>query len=328
MMPVHSSSALPVGQASATNPFTKQILFIVGKENEFTHVENKVIVRLRQLGYESRLVIVISEYEFNDVESKVQGLKALGYETTLLVVVTEVKFTEIENKFPTFLKKLGCQGKLLRERDDHQRLEEAQGKVLIFISPSANAEGVGPIFRNIEVPIVNASRKCFPELRLTKEKRDETASTVHKIVIEKSEAERDHPLAARLSGNVVFSDGGQSYPIGLGEPGAKAVRIAALPGDPNDTDKTPKRYVIFGYETSERMFGLNARAGGVALGLLPQDHRGIKPFELTPRGWALFDASISWATGGRAKAFDDVYRREWKDINRRRIKHRYESALN
>ena len=66
--------------------------------------------------------------------------------------------------------------------------------------------------------------------------------------------------------------------------------VASLPGQINQA-------AIFCYETGARMAALNAPARRVGFFLTE-----TSASELTPEGWALFDAALTWALGGASSS--------------------------
>jgi hypothetical protein len=96
--------------------------------------------------------------------------------------------------------------------------------------------------------------------------------------------EPTHPLAAGFSGTVTVLEAGKGQ-YGFGVPGGDAVVVADLVDEPQGA-------AIFAYEQGAAMVGLTAPARRVGYFL---DIQASK--RLTPAGWAMFDAAVSWTAG-------------------------------
>jgi hypothetical protein len=90
-----------------------------------------------------------------------------------------------------------------------------------------------------------------------------------------------HPMAAGLSG-LVSASASSTYSWGV--PNANAAKVATISG-------STTRHAMFGYDVGAAMPGLAAPARRVGLFLTDST-----PTILTANGWALFDASVRWAS--------------------------------
>jgi glucose/arabinose dehydrogenase len=158
---------------------------------------------------------------------------------------------------------------------------KADGKALLLISSTIRDVALGTRFRNVITPIVTWETHQFDDLGMTR-------AAAGSFGVKPSQRRLDiarpaHPLAAGLSGRVAVTTA--PAPFAWGKPAASAVVVARLTGEPD-------RAAIFGYERGTAMVGLTAP--GRRVGLFLGD---ATAGSLTPRGWALFDAAVRWASG-------------------------------
>jgi len=214
---------------------------------------------------------------------------------------------EIENR----LRQLGYEVETWD--DNHLGDYELSGHCMIFISATVAPALIKKLIRDkyskAETPIIVADPVLFPDMGMTGAKDDDYGVTqvTNKLNIVDSETTLNHPMSARLVGSVIF--GPKKVQLSWGKPENTAIPIAE-----DDNGKV----VIFGYECGVFMAGINAPARRVGFFLHEETAA-----DMMPQGWALFDAAVGWATAQRAKPFDRVFRREWKEVQHRRKKQRY-----
>jgi glucose/arabinose dehydrogenase len=158
----------------------------------------------------------------------------------------------------------------------------AEGKAVLLISSTIRDVALGTRFRNVITPIVTWETHQFDDLGMTR-------ATAGSFGVKANQRRLNivrpgHPLAAGFNGalTVTFTP----TPFAWGKPASTAIVAARLTGDPD-------RAAIFGYERGVAMIG-GLTAPGRRVGLFLGDTTANS---LTPRGWALFDAAIRWATG-------------------------------
>jgi hypothetical protein len=165
---------------------------------------------------------------------------------------------------------------------------DARGRALVAISSTALARDVleAPAeltakFRDTAVPVVTWEPRLFYDLGMI------AGSVYHKDWGAAKDQTRlavtnaKHPLAAGFSGPVTVTSGPDH--LSWGRARADAIKIATIEGD-------SERAAIFAYERGARMPGLVAPARRVGLFLFD-----ATALQLTPQGWALFDAAVRWS---------------------------------
>ena len=155
------------------------------------------------------------------------------------------------------------------------------GKALIVVSSTVNSGDVGAKFRDVNIPVINWEQALQDDFMMTGNTGDVDRGTLagqYDLEI----VDSSHPLAAGLNGIVGVVDFEQSF--SWGNPGAGAIIIAQIPGDPG---KVP----VYAYEAGTPMFD-----GFVAPARRVMFFMGDPTFEvLSPDGIRLFDAAIEWA---------------------------------
>jgi hypothetical protein len=147
------------------------------------------------------------------------------------------------------------------------------GVRLVVVTESTQSAEIGSYFAERPIPAVIAEYNLLDDMGMATSRG--TASGQREVDI----ARPGSRLAAGLSGRVrVYRD---SMIEAWGRPAPSADIAAALPGDGG-------KATVFGYETGAAMFGLAAPARRVGLFVFKGDN-------LTDAGWALFDASVTWA---------------------------------
>jgi hypothetical protein len=127
---------------------------------------------------------------------------------------------------------------------------DANGKVLVFVAPSADAVALGEKLRNIGPPIVVANSSTFASMALTE---GSGSSGSLGAQTELTITNPTHPLAASLpAGTRVVTTEADSF--GWGTPAASAVTVARTVGEPAE----PLHSTIFGYEAGSAMAGTPA----------------------------------------------------------------------
>lgn len=188
-------------------------------------------------------------------------------------------------------------------------------KALVVISSTVDAESVSREFRDVAVPVIVTGTALFTEMQMIDPAQSADYGEVEeqtKITIK----EPYHPLAAGLSDTISVSSetitlswiaSRQSQP---GKMSAAMVEIATLEED-------SRRVVLFGYrsgsEMASKMVAPCKRVG------LPYDYNVKDPAKISSTYWNLFNAAVIWAAGEiGVRQFDEVFREEWQEIQRRR----------
>jgi len=159
----------------------------------------------------------------------------------------------------------------------------AEGKAVLLISSTIRDVALAQRFRNVITPIVTWEIHQFDDLGMTRAASGSfgVKADQRRLAIVRP----GHPLAAGLTGPVTVTFA--PVPFAWGKPASAAVVAARLAGDPD-------RAAIFGYERGTAMVD-GLAAPGRRVGLFLGDATANS---LTPRGWALFDAAVRWASGG------------------------------
>jgi len=135
-------------------------------------------------------------------------------------------------------------------------------------------------FRSVAVPVLTWEPRLFYDLGMIPGAVHHTDWAATRNLAAVQIVNPSHPLAAGLSGRIALTTSPSQY--SWGRPRADAIRIAVLEGS---TDKT----AVFAYERGASMPGLVAPARRVGLFLFDRT-----ALQLTPQGWALFDAAVRW----------------------------------
>jgi hypothetical protein len=158
---------------------------------------------------------------------------------------------------------------------------DANGKAVLVISSTIPNTALGNRFRNAIAPIVTWETNLFDDLGMTRAAAGSFGTTGNQRRL--NIIRPTHPLAAGLTGQPTVTT--VPTPFAWGKPAAGAVVVARLIGSPD-------RATIFGYERGAAMVGLTAP--GRRVGLFLGDTTAAS---LSPRGLALFDAAVRWASG-------------------------------
>jgi hypothetical protein len=161
--------------------------------------------------------------------------------------------------------------------------EDARDARLVAISSTVDSATLGPLFRDLAVPLVVWEPALYDHLGMVGPRDPEVKGAVpgSEIVI----GLETHPLAAGLSGRVRVADRLGNHYLSQGTPAPTALWVAAMPGDPTLA-------TVFAYEKGMPMAEIVAPARRV--GLFVSD---LTPPHMTAAGWRLFDAAIRWAAG-------------------------------
>jgi hypothetical protein len=167
---------------------------------------------------------------------------------------------------------------------------DARGKAMVAISSTAQVRDVLKVpgelltkFRTIPVPVLTWEPRLFYDLGMLAGAvhQKDWAATPNLSAV--SIVNPSHPLAAGLSGRVPVTTGPAQ--ISWGRAREDAIRIAVVEG-------SPEKAAVFAYDRGASMPGLVAPARRVGLFLFDRT-----ALELSPQGWAIFDAAVRWCAG-------------------------------
>lgn len=161
---------------------------------------------------------------------------------------------------------------------------DATGKALVLISEQVSAQALGTRLREVEVPMMVWECGLYPGLGMSTAAGFAVPSRT--LTIDRPQ----HPLAAGLSGAVALTRG--THPLSV-------VAVAAVPPDsliatvPGISGRRGPLAAIIGYERG-MSFPDGTRVPARRVGFFLS---GDLESDLTPAGWALFDAAIAWCLG-------------------------------
>lgn len=165
---------------------------------------------------------------------------------------------------------------------------DARASAFIAISSTALVRDVLQVpgelmtkFRSVPVPVVTWEPRLFYDLGMLPGAVHHTDWAATRNLSAVNVVNPEHVLAAGLSGRVVLTTGPAQ--LSWGRAREDAIRIAVIDG-------SPEKAAVFAYDRGASMPGLVAPARRVGLFLFDQ----TAP-QLTPQGWALFDAAVRWA---------------------------------
>jgi hypothetical protein len=189
-----------------------------------------------------------------------------------------------DGKLRTRLEELGFAVDVLTAEDPEPTLLRAfSAAKVVVLSPSIATAELSDELITMPVPVVALESSAFERLGLTGTvwKRDlgNNGGRLKDLVI----SDPRHPLAAGLSGDALVVT--RPLLMRWGVPGEEAAVIAHYPGEPEN------RAAIFAYDRGRQMPGGPAAARRVAIFL--GNDRVIT--SLTPEGWRLFDAAVTWS---------------------------------
>jgi len=137
-------------------------------------------------------------------------------------------------------------------------------------------------FRSAAVPILTWEPRLFYDLGMLPGAVHHADWAATKNLSTVSIVTPAHPLAAGLSGRVVLT--AAPAQLSWGRARGDAIRIASLEG-------SPEKSAVFAYDRGASMPGLVAPARRVGFFLFDKT-----ALQLTPQGWALFDAAVRWCS--------------------------------
>jgi hypothetical protein len=167
---------------------------------------------------------------------------------------------------------------------------ELHGVSVVLVSSTVFSLDLNTRYRDLPVPVVVWEPSLFDDFGMTGPEESRAcgvaASSGEALISLPS-----HPLAGGLDGTVtVVSNGFDVHRLWMsyGTPGPAAAWVATWPGRPG-------RAVLFAYEQGAPMPGLPSAPARRVGFFLFDDGR----LHLTPAGWTLFDAAVTWAAAGR-----------------------------
>ncbi|MGK7888853.1 MAG: PQQ-dependent sugar dehydrogenase, partial [Leptolyngbyaceae cyanobacterium] len=167
--------------------------------------------------------------------------------------------------------------------DDLSSTADVANQDLVFVSESVVSRKVGDTFSRVDIPVISAEAYIFDDMAWTETALNAdfgTLASATRLVIDSTATTE---LTAGLTGEVtVFNPTGE---IAWGNPNANATTVATLP---NNGDRAG----IFTYEAGASLVDgstASSRQAGFFLGADAQN--------LSPEGWNLFAATVSWALG-------------------------------
>jgi anti-sigma factor RsiW len=166
---------------------------------------------------------------------------------------------------------------------------DARGATFVAISSTALVRDVLSVpgelmtkFRSLAVPILTWEPRLFYDLGMLPGAVHHTDWAATKNLSTVSIVTPAHPLAGGLSGRVVLTTAPAQ--LSWGRAREEAIRIATLEG-------SPEKSAVFAYDRGASMPGLVAPARRVGFFLFDKT-----ALQLTPQGWALFDAAVRWCS--------------------------------
>jgi hypothetical protein len=195
-------------------------------------------------------------------------------------IVGEVPLSPADDVLDRHLRARGL--RVVTVLDDALAMVDTGRAALIFISSTASTMLVGARFRDVAKPVVVAEPLLYDDMGMVESM---VATGVNRgtepMVTTLSIVDPAHPIAARLTGNVVIAR--EATTVSWGIPNANAVRVASLFGQ-------MARVALLAYEAGQAMPELVAPARRVGL-FLSTESASV----LTTEGFALFDGAIDWA---------------------------------
>ena len=164
---------------------------------------------------------------------------------------------------------------------------DGRGKAFVAISSTALVRDVLKVpgelmtkFRSVAVPILTWEPRLFYDLGMIPGAVHHTDWAATKNQSAATIVTPAHVLAAGFSGRVALTTGPAQ--LSWGRAREDAIRIAVIEG-------SPEKAAMFAYDRGSAMPGLVAPARRVGFFLFDQT-----ALQLTPQGWALFDAAVRW----------------------------------
>ncbi|HXG61598.1 MAG TPA: hypothetical protein VNO22_09495 [Planctomycetota bacterium] len=175
--------------------------------------------------------------------------------------------------------------RVIPAKEDAVTPELARSRALVVISESVRSDRIGGRLRAVPVPILNCEPHLNVALGLSREPDGPPPHFTKTYRFRIRILAPEHPLAAGLRDRVrVYHAPGT---VGWGLPVESAVRVAVLDDDETQT-------ALFACETSAP--GPEQRFPARRVSFFLSDYTSDATL-LTPEGWRLFDAAVSWLTG-------------------------------
>jgi hypothetical protein len=217
-----------------------------------------------------------------------QALVRADMRGVALMVVGDLSLQNDDQRVKHRLESLGY---LVRVRGSSPPdLRELQGVSVVLVSSSVFSLDLNTHYRDVPVPVMVWEPSLYDDFGMTGPEESRgcgVAASAGEALISLP----SHPMAAGLDGSVsVVTNGHDQHRLWMtyGTPGPAAASVATWPGRPG-------RALLFAYEQGARMPGL-AAAPARRVGFFFYDDGRL---HLTPAGWALFDAAVTWAAAGR-----------------------------
>ncbi len=229
----------------------------------------------RALNAEDRRQLVAFLLQIDDREPAVKMASGSG---EVLFVVGKTSLNTSDSALRARLQQLGFTVTVVG--DDRLATAQASGKALVFVSATVTSSRVGAKLTAVATPVVSAEAWLFDDLGMT----GATESTHYGLQSGQTTLTitADTALSAGLSGTTPVYESRGDFMWGV--PSAAAI-VGARSGT---------RAALFGYDVGATMAGRTAPARRVGLFLSNDDAA-----RLTPGGWSLMEAAVTWAAGGR-----------------------------
>lgn len=197
--------------------------------------------------------------------------------TALFVVADDANMNAAENAIVARLEGMGFTVAPIGQNNAND--DATTGMSLILISATVSSGTVAtnmPGLKTLAIPVIVWEPALYDDFGFQETASGEFSGTEIEIV------NSEHPLAAGLSaGPVTFATTAKA--VSFGTPQGDVIKIAVNPADTTQV-------VLFAYEKEASMFSGNAPARRIGTFLLNDVADA-----LTDEGWALFNASVTWA---------------------------------
>jgi hypothetical protein len=166
--------------------------------------------------------------------------------------------------------------------DKELKVEQADGKTLIYVSESVNSGKIKNIFVKTPVPVIYGEPQSTSDAGMAEV--DSYGSLVGGNAIKTIQIkDSKHSLAAGLQNSVdVYKDNGK---MGFAVPGKDAIVVATVPNE-------EQKVTLFAYEKGVK----NVKGDPVAAREVYFYMFNGEEINQTDDGWKLFDAAVRWAT--------------------------------
>jgi len=160
---------------------------------------------------------------------------------------------------------------------------DANGKVLVYISTTADSRIVQTAMRDVTTPVLVSECNLYDDMGMTGPTPgiDYGYTDFNQTAV--NIVDSGHPLAAGYSGVVSVYAFPNQMRWGIPNGNAAVVGLAV------DGTNHP---LLFAYETGAPMFGMNAPARRIGF-----FYSAITGAIYSSQGWALFDAAVYWGIG-------------------------------